>query len=454
MSLLLSNLTTVAVSQATALEATLASAGLVLATATKDVALYTESQNYAGALASLAIISAQQVLATATEASVQSSAVAVIEEAMAAIHEVKWEQNNYFEWLAKWPNATFTALFALIFCLHILVGARSRYWYYFGALFAGSGLTFAGYLSRTISVGNEGDMDPFLCQIIVLTISPAFIMAGVYYLLGKLLVLHGNHFSFLQPRWFSYIFISCDLIALIVQAIGGAMAATAASDRTDTGPGTNTMVAGIAFQVVSMSAFLVVFLDFLNRIFFKAAAEVKFSISNIFTLLFNTKKGRELRPFLERNYDPKFAPIRAKPLFNYLYIAIFVEVGVIYIRCVYRVVELAEGWTGYVITHEAFLFALDAIQVFICCTVMLAMHPYFVWGPHADIKRLERLANDEEKGPSIELENRDSHHFSAIRSITRSITRSIEGIEDEENEDSGESSDGGESNGASERFKL
>lgn len=446
MSLLFPHLTSVATSHATALEATLASAGLVLATATKVVDLYTQSQNYAGALASLAIISAQQVLATATEASVQSSAVAVIEEAMAAIHEVKWEQNNYFEWLVKWPNATFTALFALMFCLHVAVGVTSKYWYYFGALFAGTGLNLAGYLARTLSVNNEGDLNAFLCQIITLTISPAFLMAGVYYLLGKLLVLHGKHFSFLQPRWFSYIFISCDLTSLIVQAVGGAMAATAASNRTNTSPGTNTMVAGIAFQVVSMSGFMVVFLNFLHNIFFRAVPDIKFSVSNTFNLLFNTKKGRELRLSLESCYESKFEPIRARGLFNYLYIAIFVEVGVIYIRCVYRLVELAGGWQGYVITHEVFLFSLDSIQVFICCAVMLAMHPYFVWGPHSEIKRRERLEDDEEKAPSIEIKTLQSNNYQD-RQSSKSLAEEV-------NPDLAAGAEERESAETSERFKL
>ena len=35
-----------------------------------------------------------------------------------------------------------------------------------------------------------------------------------------------------------------------------------------------------------------------------------------------------------------------------------IAVIVVYIRCVYRVAELAEGWGGYLFTHEPYLMIL------------------------------------------------------------------------------------------------
>ena len=59
--------------------------------------------------------------------------------------------------------------------------------------------------------------------------------------------------------WYSYIFISCDLLSIVLQAIGGGMAASATQNGDSTTSGTHIMVAGLAVQVASMSLFLSAF---------------------------------------------------------------------------------------------------------------------------------------------------------------------------------------------------
>lgn len=385
---------------------TLTNAEHILSTASANAPLYTASDHLRGATNSLNIISAQQVLSTATDPQVQASATAVIESAIADLEALKWSENMYSEYLTLWPNLTFTIVFGVLFLIHIGLTIWSGYYYFGVVFFCGCGLTFAGYLSRAFSVGNEEQEDPFLCQFICLTISPAFIMAGIYYILGRMLRLHGDNFSMLKPKWFSYIFVSCDLISLIVQAVGGAMAAFAVTDKTSTDDGTNVMVGGIAFQVVSMSLFYLALLEFLFKIYFRNSPEVTFSLRNFFALFFNTKRGSEMRVHLEPNYVAEYQSIRAKKLFPYIPLSLAVATFFIYIRCIYRLVELSGGWTGFVMTHEAFLFSLDALQVTFCCLTMALWHPYFIWGRHGEIKRLDRERSHVEE---MDLEKTGSH---------------------------------------------
>ncbi|UJR06915.1 hypothetical protein I4U23_011204 [Adineta vaga] len=47
----------------------------------------------------------------------------------------------------------------------------------------------------------------------------------------------------------------------------------------------------------------------------------------------------------------------------------------IFIRCIYRTVELLDGWTGYIITHEVFFACLDGLPMIIALTAFNIFHP-------------------------------------------------------------------------------
>lgn len=56
-------------------------------------------------------------------------------------------------------------------------------------------------------------------------------------------------------------FVGCDLLALVLQAIGGALAATA-KDKRGSDQGVRVMIAGLVSQVVTMALFLALWGDF------------------------------------------------------------------------------------------------------------------------------------------------------------------------------------------------
>lgn len=378
-------LTTINPTHVSALLASLVEASVSLATATARSDLVGLSRVIRGATDSLKIISAQQMASTATGAQ-YASATSVIYAAVTDLTDLRMDENNYSMNLNLAANTIYTVLFAILLLAHTAIALRYAFWYFGGSFFCGCGLAFAGYLARTCSVNHEDLVNPFLVQIICLTIAPAFLMAGVYYVLGRVLIVHGTHFSMLQPRWFSYIFVSCDVLSLVIQAAGGGMAAEAVLDYQDTASGTHVMVAGIAFQVVSMTLFYGVLADFVYRIYFKAASEVKCSFHNFTALLFNTRDGRLLREQLEPHYDEAYAEARQHKLMPYMPLAFIVSVFFIYVRCVYRVVELSQGWSGYTITHEVFLMTLDALMVFFAVVCWLVFHPAFIWGGSLHLK--------------------------------------------------------------------
>jgi len=47
----------------------------------------------------------------------------------------------------------------------------------------------------------------------------------------------------------------------------------------------------------------------------------------------------------------------------------------IILRAVYRVIELAQGWRGYLITHEVYFYCLDTAPMIVCMAVWVFGHP-------------------------------------------------------------------------------
>lgn len=94
-------------------------------------------------------------------------------------------------------------------------------------------------------------------QLVCLTIAPAFLTAAIYMSLARIIVVYGENISRLRPQIYTYTFICCDVISLILQAGGGAITATADDDQQDLSQtGVNIMIAGLVFQVASLAVFM------------------------------------------------------------------------------------------------------------------------------------------------------------------------------------------------------
>lgn len=410
-----------------ALLSTYSSAYKVAATATNWPELISLSRVIRGAEASLAIISAEQVNATATDSQVLAKATQVIFENTINLRALRTEESFYDFRLSRPANIIYFVVFTFLFFYFSLMTIKSRFHWFNITFVCGYALEFVGFLGRVLGFVDDTDKNFFLLQYVPLTISPAFIMGGIYFLFAQMVVSSSPKFLVLRPMWYSYFFITCDVLSLMVQAIGGGMASAATTEHKDTKPGTNVMIAGIAFQVVAMSIFLVFWFEFLHRLYFKSSNNMESTnplklrgVANFFKLLFNTKAADHYkRQDLEPYYTAKYHGVRSRKLYNYYPLAITLAVLLIYIRCVYRVVELAQGWSGYLISHEVFLMVLDAFMIAVAGLIFVPFHPYVVFGPDFVIrvkdvrqhKHVEAPSNsDSESGEErLEDENIEKH---------------------------------------------
>lgn len=374
-----------------------------------------------GGQASLTILSAEEVLATATAEDIKSQATQAIWNATENLLALEWEENVYdIHRLSRPANIIFLVVFAIMVLTTLLMWYKSRYWWFNVTWTCGTVLEFLGYLGRVLSFGDMTNFDYYILQLVCLTLSPVFLMAAIYNLFGQLVVIHGRHYSWLKPMYYSYIFITCDVISLVVQAVGGGLSAVAASEYDDVDPGTYTMIAGIAFQVFSMSVFLLFWFRFVWNMYFMDVNNEKIgnplqkkTFANYLKLLINGKSANEYKQNeLEKYYVPQHRKIRERKLYNFYALGITLAVIAVFIRCIYRVVELAQGFSGYLITHEVYIMTLDATMIAICCIIFVLFHPQIIMGT-GNVIGLKSMANS----PQEEAECRKDGNFDQEKNV-------------------------------------
>lgn len=108
--------------------------------------------------------------------------------------------------------------------------------------------------------------------------------------------------------------------------------------------------------MAAMVVFAVLVIDFLRRVFVKKS------------YLQTRKKGLS-----DGNTLPK--------AYTWLLAAVFVSLTMIFIRSIYRTVELLQGWSGYLITHEGYFIGLDGAIMVVAIAVFNFFDPvYLLWG--------------------------------------------------------------------------
>lgn len=232
-------------------------------------------------------------------------------------------------------NITFLAVFALSGLLHLVQLAWHHHTFSI-LVVIGCVTEIIGYGGRIWLFYDPFSFNAFLMQICCLTIAPAFYSAAIYLCIGYLVRAFGLDLSRLKPRAYAWIFIPCDIVSLILQAAGGALASVAVTGRGDPRPGTNVMVAGLAFQVFTLLSFMVLVVEFGLRV------------------------RRARRGGLPRADDDKTDP-KAMERVVVFAVPFAVAVLFIFIRCVYRVAELSEGWLGELIREEPSFIALEGV---------------------------------------------------------------------------------------------
>lgn len=120
----------------------------------------------------------------------------------------------------------FITVFSLLTIASIGLVAKSKIWWLLVLVVGGIGEVI-GWAGRTWAAKQYRSLNAFLIQQICLILAPCFFSAALYGILGMTIRYLGPEHSRLRPGLYLVVFCLADLVAIVIQAIGGAMAAIA-----------------------------------------------------------------------------------------------------------------------------------------------------------------------------------------------------------------------------------
>ncbi|KAJ5890824.1 uncharacterized protein N7473_007052 [Penicillium subrubescens] len=233
----------------------------------------------------------------------------------------------------------FTVLFGLSSLLHFYQLVRTRTWFMIPFL-VGAILETIGYIGRLLASFEAPDFTkgPYIMQSALILIAPAFLAASIYMTLGRIIyMLEAEKLSIIRVGWLTKTFVAGDVLSFLMQASGAGLMVQGSNPST----GEHIIIGGLFVQIIFFGLFTISAIVFQYRI---AKA-------------------------------PTTRSIELKGLWNRHMIALYTASILILIRSVIRVVEYLQGYDGYLMKHEVFLYVFDALLMFITVLVLQYEHP-------------------------------------------------------------------------------
>ena len=209
---------------------------------------------------------------------------------------------------------------------------------------------FAGYCARASAHSKTGRIMPFAVQNVFILLGPAFFAASIYMCLSRIIrSIQADHLSVIKPRKLTKIFVTGDVLSILVQ--GGASGLMVTGTHAKLGEG--IVIAGLLIQVIMFALFAVTGVIFRNRIRQRPTPE---------SYTVDVPWRESLR-------------------------MLFIVSALIMVRSVFRVVEYAMGNDGYLLRHEWTMYIFDSVPMF-AVTVL-----YYLWYPTILVAMKTELQN-------------------------------------------------------------
>lgn len=276
-------------------------------------------------------------------------------------------------------NSLLVGIFGASLAAHFIQGICWKTWGFFIAMVLGNVCEVIGYIGRIMAYNDIEGQNPFLIQICCLTFAPAFFAAGIYLCLSRIVIVFGADISRIPPKWYTYIFVACDFFSLVLQGAGGGIASTAASANKSPQPGTNVMLAGLGFQVFTLVIFIILCAEYAWRV------------------MQRVKSGGQL--------DPVHAKLRQSKRFRGFLAALAISTICILIRSIFRVVEMAEGWSGALMANQTLFFVLEGVMVAVAVIILNLFHPGWCFAEGYSVSKNTSIKSDPtyDRGSEVEL---------------------------------------------------
>ncbi|KAM0324369.1 hypothetical protein ACHAQA_008150 [Verticillium albo-atrum] len=278
---------------------------------------------------------------------------------------IEWTVYQYRPLLGV--SIMFIALYSLALLVHVYLGFRWRTWWFASFMAAGCLAEVVGYIGRVLLYSNPWSFGAFLIQIVFITFGPVFFTAAIYVTLARAIIFFAPEVSRIRPRFLWIFFISADVLCLVLQAAGGALSSTSSGSNN---AGVDLALAGLILQVILLFAFCVFFADYMWRYV------------------------RSVRPNAGRTIGR-----RQRLFFGGMATAIVF----IFVRCIYRVDELSEGYeNSSKITDEGLFIGLEGVLIVLAVCALFIGHPGYGFEGSAAVEGRTKESPSVESGMQSE----------------------------------------------------
>ncbi|KAF2467758.1 RTA1-domain-containing protein [Lindgomyces ingoldianus] len=255
------------------------------------------------------------------------------------------------------PNLGGNAFYAVVFAICALIQFYHifrfwRSWKVFSIMtFIGCVGECCGYIGRLFLHKNPWNGAALPIQLVLLMVSPSFLAAALYTTLRTLVQYFGPEHTRMPARFWTWPFVTADLVGFFLQCGGGILASTAEKNPSLGSVGNTIMIFGVSFQAVIMA------------------------IAGLLTADFTLRIGR-------RHGTHVFADL-PKDLRTFL-LAMTAAFVLILARCIYRIPEMAGGVGGPLMRKEADFMIFDGLLILLAVVLQSAVHPGIFAGAMQD----------------------------------------------------------------------
>ncbi|KZL66851.1 RTA1 domain protein [Colletotrichum tofieldiae] len=242
------------------------------------------------------------------------------------------------------PTIVGAVIFVLLFLgtslFHFWQLVRARCWFLL-PLAIGGIMQVIGYAGRAKS-GNESPdwtLGPYIIQAILLLVAPALYAATIYMELGRIItVIDGEGHALIRKEWMTKIFVTGDVLSFILQGGGGGYQASGTLEALNTGA--KIIIVGLFVQLICFGFFVVIAVAFHRSI----------------------------------NSAPTGRSNSGIPWRKHM-MALYLGSFLIMVRSIFRAAEYLQGFDGYILRHEAYLYIFDALLMFFVMVLFNIIHP-------------------------------------------------------------------------------
>ena len=195
---------------------------------------------------------------------------------------------------------------------------------------------------------------------------PTLICIGLYLTLKHAVTALLPSLSRVPPRVYPWFFVPADVSCLVIQAIGGGLAAAGGGNGRNLkllDHGNRTIIAGIVLQVVVLGLFGLLASEYLWRVRKRI-------------MLSSGVVSAE-----EEETQAAAAALWRDGKFRKFLFAMTGAYACLFIRCVYRIAEMAGGWGNHIMQDQPSFVVLESFMVLIASCLLAAFAPG-IFFPH------------------------------------------------------------------------